>query len=58
MRLLFLLDLDKNHLEKAKSLVPRVCTVQVERGVKSAGLIKKIVKALGEMARDVVRNAS
>ena len=47
-------DLDENRLAKAKSLVPRVRTVQVERGVDSEDLGKKIVETLGEEARLVI----
>ncbi|KAH7193990.1 chaperonin 10-like protein [Fusarium flagelliforme] len=47
-------DLDENRLAKAKSLVPRVRTVQVERGVESENLGKKIVETLGEEARLVI----
>ncbi|EXA34299.1 L-iditol 2-dehydrogenase [Fusarium oxysporum f. sp. raphani 54005] len=47
-------DLDENRLVKAKSLVPRVRTVLVERGVDALNLGKKIVDALGQEARLVL----
>ncbi|KAM0475752.1 hypothetical protein ACHAP7_007249 [Fusarium lateritium] len=47
-------DLDENRLAKAKSLVPRVRTVLVERGVDAVNLGQKIVDTLGQEARLVL----
>ncbi|KAF2825042.1 GroES-like protein [Ophiobolus disseminans] len=41
-------DLDKNRLDVAKKLVPRVRTVQVDKGDDTRELGKKIVDSLGE----------
>ncbi|KAF5538729.1 l-iditol 2-dehydrogenase [Fusarium phyllophilum] len=47
-------DLDENRLAKAKSLIPRVRTVLVEREVDAGNLGKKIVDTLGQEARLVL----
>ncbi|KAF1854656.1 hypothetical protein Lal_00009405 [Lupinus albus] len=44
-------DLDENSLAKASSLVSRVITVLVERGVDAGNLGKRIVDTLGQEAR-------
>ncbi|KAF5534993.1 l-arabinitol 4-dehydrogenase [Fusarium napiforme] len=44
-------DLDENSLAKASSLVSRVLTVLVERGVDAGNLGKRIVDTLGQEAR-------
>jgi len=47
-------DLDENRLTKAKELVPRVRTIQVERSDDAKHVGAKIVKALGSEARLVL----
>ncbi|KAK4633051.1 L-arabinitol 4-dehydrogenase [Fulvia fulva] len=47
-------DIDENRLKMAKSLVPRVRTVLVEKGVEAKAVGEKIKEALGQEAKLVI----
>lgn len=47
-------DLDENRLQMAKSLVPRVRTVQIQRGEEPEAIGENIKKALGQEAKLVL----
>lgn len=47
-------DIDENRLKMAKSLVPRVRTVQVQRGVEAKAVGEQIKVALGQEAKLVI----